>query len=364
MKIGSVIASGLLLCGLLLCLVNAISVVNALDNSNAKLGSIDPALMWIQPYLIYPNDPTKMEILCETDKGIANDNNHIYIDISDKKGSHVNDWSRSYEEIPIKGKPNRWLWTFDINNLKPSHVYNYQIYYRNNDGNAYNHTPVYNFSTGPDQKTNPRQLEFATFGDTRAYTQADRDHINKVAKALEQHLTQNTAFVLHTGDLVPYGGDNGKGSDTWQTDYFDTDVRNWMHHLPLFTTLGNHDFAGVPDNPLEYYYSYFPYPMYEERNGMDTDTYYYSFDWGPAHFVSLDSFPLNKLANKDPNSAQYKWLEKDLASTDRKWKIAFMHVPFYTSTDCGARDNEGRTYFQPLFEKYGEDFEYRCISNL
>ena len=77
--------------------------------------------MWIQPYLIYPNDPTKMEILCETDKGIANDNNHIYIDISDKKGSHVNDWSRSYEEIPIKGKPNRWLWTFDINNLKPSH---------------------------------------------------------------------------------------------------------------------------------------------------------------------------------------------------------------------------------------------------
>ena len=45
MKMGSVIASGLLLCGLLLCLVNAISVVNALDNSNAKLGSIDPTLI-------------------------------------------------------------------------------------------------------------------------------------------------------------------------------------------------------------------------------------------------------------------------------------------------------------------------------
>jgi hypothetical protein len=363
MKMGSIMTSSLLLCGLLLCIVNIISVANALDNSEAKLGSIDPSQLWIQPYLIYPNDPTKMEILCETDKDVANDNEHIYIDISGADGSPVNGWTRSFETIPIYEKPDRRLWTFEIKNLNADQVYSYQIYYRDNDHSPYKHTAVYNFGMPPSPKTNPEYLEFAAFGDTRSYDQADRDHINKVSKALEQHLTKNTAFVLHVGDFVPHGGDDGGGGDTWLTDYFDTDVRDWMHRLPLFATLGNHEFEyGSIDNPLEYYNLYFPYPMYKELNSKDVSTYYYSFDWGPAHFVSFDSWsaitPDDLKAalgsvNKDTNSAQYKWLEKNLASTDRKWKIVFMHVPFYCTNDCNARDDDGRKYFQPLFERYG-----------
>jgi hypothetical protein len=162
---------------------------------------------------------------------------------------------------------------------------------------------------------------------------------------------------------VPHGGDDGKGSDTWHTDYFDTDVRDWMYRLPLFAALGNHEFEyGSMDDPLEYYYLYFPYPMYKELNKKDVSTYYYSFDWRPAHFVSFDSYsaitPESVRAaegstRKDSSSAQYKWLEKDLASTDRRWKIVFMHVPFRSTDDCSAIDSDGRKYFQPLFERYG-----------
>jgi uncharacterized protein (TIGR03437 family) len=52
---------------------------------------------------------------------------------------------------------------------------------------------------------------------------------------------------------------------------------------------------------------------------------YYSFDWGDAHFASIDSNLL-----QSPSTAQMlTWLNNDLASTGKYLKIVFFHHPPY-----------------------------------
>ena len=121
--------------------------------------------------------------------------------------------------------------------------------------------------------------------------------------------------------------------------------------------------------------------------------FWYSFDYGLAHFVSIDGetdfanspeFPFaadvkgNETSPK-PNEtyvtdsgpfgaingsykdtkayAQYQWLAEDLASVDRTktpWLITMSHRPMYSSGVASYQKNL-RTAFQDLLLEYGVD---------
>ena len=53
------------------------------------------------------------------------------------------------------------------------------------------------------------------------------------------------------------------------------------------------------------------------------DETYYSFDYGDAHFIVLDT--TRNLTD------QVAFIENDLAKTDAKWKFAVWHHPPFTS---------------------------------
>ncbi len=55
---------------------------------------------------------------------------------------------------------------------------------------------------------------------------------------------------------------------------------------------------------------------------------YYGYDAGGWHFVSLDS-NVSK-AGVDPASAQYRWLQSDLASNTSKCTIVYFHHPYFS----------------------------------
>ena len=58
---------------------------------------------------------------------------------------------------------------------------------------------------------------------------------------------------------------------------------------------------------------------------------FYSFEMGLAHVMVLNSY-----TNTSFGSAQYTWLEDDLASVDTKvtpWIIAMFHSPWYNSNE-------------------------------
>jgi hypothetical protein len=72
------------------------------------------------------------------------------------------------------------------------------------------------------------------------------------------------------------------------------------------------------------YFDLFNLPTKGEGGGRPSGTEaYYSVEYGPAHFVVLDTIAL------DCNYKQmFDWLDKDLkAVTDGKWKIVISHYP-------------------------------------
>lgn len=129
----------------------------------------------------------------------------------------------------------------------------------------------------------------------------------------------------------------------------------------VWPVLGNHDALSADSTTLTGpYYDAFSLPRHGESGGEPSQSEaYYSFDWGPVHFVALDSAD-SPLA---PPSAMLEWLVADLAANARPWTIAFLHHPPYTkgshdSDDPG--DSSGRMIavrenVLPLLEAGGVD---------
>eukprot|EP00213_Chloropicon_mariensis_P004479 CAMPEP_0197484448 /NCGR_PEP_ID=MMETSP1309-20131121/57394_1 /TAXON_ID=464262 /ORGANISM="Genus nov. species nov., Strain RCC998" /LENGTH=793 /DNA_ID=CAMNT_0043027087 /DNA_START=217 /DNA_END=2600 /DNA_ORIENTATION=- len=130
--------------------------------------------------------------------------------------------------------------------------------------------------------------------------------------------------------------------------------------VPVFTTPGNHDaFTADMKAQTGPYFELFTNPGDGKSGGVASHhKSYYSFDYGPIHFVSVDSHHLG--LHDDPTL--YEWLEKDLAQAQRgnySWIVAYHHQPPYSK---GSHDSDSeyecyklRQNLVPMFEKYGVD---------
>lgn len=172
-------------------------------------------------------------------------------------------------------------------------------------------------------------FQFAIVGDSRGASEAAQ----KVAAAMT---ATKPAFVLHVGDLTTRGT-----AAEMDVDVFGV-YRDLMASSPLYPTPGNHDLTNGP----EPYLSAFVLP----RNGpAGLEERAYSFDWGDAHFVSIDAY-----SPYAPGSPQYQWLEADLLGSNKQWKFAFLHIPLYSAGGHGS-DEALRAALAPLFEAAGVD---------
>ena len=145
-------------------------------------------------------------------------------------------------------------------------------------------------------------------------------------------------LILHTGDVVYPGGE-----DRHYDRRFFTPYRRLLKEVPLFPTLGNHD---VEKGDGAAYLKNFHLP----RNNPQNAERYYSFDWGNAHFVALNSELYHDDDSGSPKE-QKAWLERDLRETRRPWKIVFFHRPIYSSSNHGS-DEEIREDLEPIFIRH------------
>ena len=147
-------------------------------------------------------------------------------------------------------------------------------------------------------------FHFIAYGDCR--TQPE-----KHAAVLHRMMAFHPDFVVQTGDLVADGTNEAHWDVFWKT------ATPLMRDTAYFPALGNHEKEGAP------YFHYFGVPSE------------YSFDYGNAHFIALDS-------NRPPEEfkAQEEFLRKDLAAhQDATWRIVFFHHTPYTCVDKpGRRD--------------------------
>ncbi len=181
--------------------------------------------------------------------------------------------------------------------------------------------PNYRFTSAP---AGDASFRFAAYGDSRTYPE---DHA-RVVGILQDN---DPDLVVHTGDYVSVAQ-----SETFEQEFF-TPAAPLLRNTPLFPSIGNHDTGGV----------YYEYLFETPANNPAGTEMYYSFDYGVAHFVCLDSTTLRT----DPANAQNVWLEADLAANSKPWTFVFFHHPPFSSGNHGDEEDVQTTWV-PLFEQY------------
>jgi acid phosphatase type 7 len=139
--------------------------------------------------------------------------------------------------------------------------------------------------------------------------------------ALLEHLEPD--LILHTGDVVYPAGEERRYDRRFFAPY-----RNLIKTVRVFPVFGNHDVRkGIGAAFLDNFHP----PL----GSPDSTKRYYSFDWGGAHFVALDS----ELYYGDKGSGpqeQKAFVERDLATTHKQWRVAYLHRSPYGSSRHGG----------------------------
>jgi hypothetical protein len=178
-----------------------------------------------------------------------------------------------------------------------------------------------NAQTAPSDDTTA--LDFLVYGDSR-------DGEGDERMVVEAMLGGQTAFVLHTGDIVPTGDDEGAWTRLFEVE------QPLLTEVPLYLAIGNHE--RYRDLEVDHARRYLALP------GEHT---YYTFRVGPARVIALDS---NRV-----DAEQTAWLARTLAEAaiekGHPHVFVFMHhPPFSTGGHCGSAVEQ--TDWVALFERY------------
>jgi hypothetical protein len=164
-------------------------------------------------------------------------------------------------------------------------------------------------------------------------------------------------FWVWMGDNVY---DTGQEAE-YTTKVFDQ-YPDQMKSIPIYPCLGNHDYGntgyqsafalgtGAP------YFNIFSTPAQGESGGVPSNSKkYYSFDYGNAHFVVIDSYG----SPNAPGSPMYNWLKEDLDSNKLPFTVALFHHPPYSmgthNSDNSQEDIDMRVRIVPLLESRNVD---------
>ncbi|WP_443873140.1 metallophosphoesterase family protein, partial [Mitsuokella multacida] len=117
---------------------------------------------------------------------------------------------------------------------------------------------------------------------------------------------------------------NGQSDWHWQS-FFAALLAGRAKAIPFAPVMGNHECYGLDWKfalPRRYLASF----AVPGNGSRDFPGYYYSFDYGPAHFIVLNT-QFEELDGLKPGLWQEEllWLKHDAAASHKPWKIVLMH---------------------------------------
>lgn len=191
----------------------------------------------------------------------------------------------------------------------------------------------------------------------RAWILGDSGTGSEQQRAVRDAMLRYTAsarpdLFLHMGDIA-----YSYGLHQEFTSYFFRAYEDILTSTVTFPTLGNHEgFSSDSGTQVGTYYSAYVLPKAGEAGGLASGTEaYYSFDWGNAHFIVLDS----QDSPRDADGAMLTWMKADLQATTQEWVIAYWHHPAYSwgshNSDLEAQLAEMRVNALPILEAGGVD---------
>jgi predicted phosphodiesterase len=165
-------------------------------------------------------------------------------------------------------------------------------------------------------------LKFAVIGDAGTGGRAQYQVASQLTASLAVFPYE---FVLMLGDNI-YGSERPQDFVVkFEKPYEALLARK----VAFYASLGNHD------DPNQRFYK--PFNMNGNR--------FYTFEKQNAKFFALDSNYMDK--------DQQAWLQRELAASTSKWKIAFFHHPIYSSGARHGSEVDLRAIVEPLFIEHG-----------
>lgn len=153
----------------------------------------------------------------------------------------------------------------------------------------------------------------------------------------------DSAFILHSGDLVEYG------TNFKQWNWLFNTASGRLLDTALMPASGNHELQGnafaLNNN--------FLLSNVPEQNKMSGE--YYSFDYNNAHFMILNTN--DRSADNSLSAAQVEWLRRDAGASTKQWKIVSLHKAIYSNgPHCRDKDVTAlRAQLSALMTELGVD---------
>ncbi|KAF1755690.1 hypothetical protein GCK72_012140 [Caenorhabditis remanei] len=224
-----------------------------------------------------------------------------------------------------KGKM-RYTHRATMQNMVAGQLYYYQV------GSSQEMSEIFHFRQ-PDQS---QPLRAAIFGDLSIYK--GQQSIDQLIAARKDNQFD---LIIHIGDLA-YDLHDQDGSTG--DDYMNA-IEPFAAYVPYMVFAGNHEV----DSNFNHITNRFTMP----RNGVYDNNLFWSFDYGFVHFIALNSEYYAEEMSKE-SQKQFKWLEQDLASNNKKWTIVMFHRPWYCSSKKkkGCHDDEDILSREGLTDKF------------
>jgi predicted phosphodiesterase len=188
------------------------------------------------------------------------------------------------------------------------------------------------FSTAP---SNAAPFRFVVYGDTRS----DASIHARMVRAIH---AEGADFVLHTGDLVADGRDDG----LWHA-FFGIE-HDLLRDTPLVPVIGNHEIMRPGSTGIEAFRRYVHCDPASPEPELD-----YSFGFGAVRFVVLNAF------DDWTASARRTWLEDALTRARREVPDGFVIVAMHWGVcSCGPHgENRGARAagLDDLLRRHGVD---------
>ena len=264
------------------------------------------------PYLIEPGETT-MVIRWEID---AKSDYKIEIGLNTVNTRLI--------ELSYRGsKHGAYLYEAELTQLQSNSKYYYKL-------SGHNEQIWHNFKTYAHSQ---KQLRFVAMGDSRSNPEI-------FAEIMQQSNSVDPDFIISMGDVV----ENGGIYEQWE-DYFFSITKGVFESTPIISTLGDHEGDGDNGELFRYFL----------RENEVVDKQWFSFDYGSAHFVSLDY-------RHPENQEMIDWFIEDITSANKKWNFVYMHRPSYNLG--GHRSTWGKDIWPELFRKYNIDIVFAGHSHL